>query len=341
MRKKMKRTTKQYIIVAIICIIVMGGAAVTTALMITGQIKDKYASLLDKANQEMNENKHTVYIAVNEISAGDYITEENAEMQTVYSTQPIDAYITSEDMGKVALINIMSGTQVLKSMLSDKMISSELRELEYTVIYVSSNVANNDYVDVRISYPNGESYVILSKKLMKGFLPETSTCYLWLDEKELLRMSAAIVDAGLYNGSRLYVTKYIEPNIQEASVVNYIPSLSILSLLESDPNIIERASQELSRELRKSLENRLADSMETDVSQISWDTNPNVLAVTPFPKQEELVTETLPDPNQESQNTDNVTTDDGSELGSNAGTGDYFYYAEEEQAKESDIEYGE
>lgn len=176
------------------------------------------------------------------------------------------------------------------------------------------------------AYPNGESYVVLSKKTMKGYLPGTPTCYFWMTEEELLRMSAAIVDAGLYSGSTLFLTKYIEPNIQEASVVNYIPSLSVLSLLEDDPNILESTVQELSWEVRKELENRLADSLSSDVSVISWDLDPN-----------------NPDRSEEQQTRqeDPVSTENNGELGDIQGEDDYFYYVEEDEAKEEDIEYGE
>lgn len=323
--------------------VVMGGAATTTAILITGQIKDKYSILLNTAYQEMKDNKRTIYVALNDIMAGDYITNDNVAVKTVYSEQPEDTYITEEDLNKVAIINIRAGTGMLKSMLSANTISSELRELEYTVINISSNILNNDSVDVRLSYPNGESYVVLSKKLMKGYIPETSSCYLWLDEEELLRMSAAIVDASLYTGSKLFVTKYIEPNIQSASIVNYTPSLSILSLLESDPNILARASQDLSREVRKSLENRLADSLDPDVANINWDINPNLM-VTPVPNEldTDADTDIIQDLNQETEQVDDTSlTGTDAELGSIDTADDYFYYAEEQEAKEGDIEYGE
>lgn len=344
MRRRMKRTTKQYIIVAFICIFVLGGAAAFTAIVVTSQIRDKYATQLSDVRKDMEANKKTVYIASADIMTGDYITTDNVAAQTVYATQPAETYITADDIGKVALINISTGTQVLKSMLSGNLIDSELREVEYTVINISTNIVNNDTVDVRIFYPNGESYVVLSKKIIKGYAPGATTCFFWLDEEELLRMSAAIVDAGLYAGSNLYVTKYIEPNIQAASVANYTPSLSILSLLESDPNILDRVTQELSKDVRKSLENRLADSLDTDVSTISWDVNPNVQSnqiTTPAPTPglaEDSTTDTQP---ITQQNNPTSIPEDGKELGNADSKDNYFYYTEEETAKEDDVEYGE
>ena len=271
LKRKLRRTTKQYIVVSLICIIVIGGAAFFTSILFIGQIRAEYKQQLQKALSDMQANQRDVFIAITDISAGDYITEDKLEKMFVYSSQPKDLFITEDDIGKMAIIDIPSQTQVLITMLARENVSSELREVEYNVININSNIVENDTVDIRICYPNGENYVVLSKKIIKSYIAETASCHLWLNEEEQLRMSAAIVDAALYTGSYLYVTKYIEPNIQEASIVNYTPSLAILNLLETDPNILVKASQELNRTVRKQLENRLALSMDIDVSDIKWD----------------------------------------------------------------------
>lgn len=329
-RRKIKRATRQYIIVAFICIFVIGGAAIITSILLTNQIKDEYEHLLAEAKLEKERNTRNVYLAAADIKTGDFISKENVERKTVYASQPEITYITSEDLGKVAMVDIPAGTHIQNSMLTGNTISSELRELQYDVININSNIIANDTVDVRIFYPNGENYIILSKKLLKGYSPETVTCFFWLNEEELLRMSAAIVDAGLYPGSRLYVSKYIEPQIQEASEVNYIPSLSILSLIESDPNIVTRCSQDLSREVRKALENRLAESMTSDIKEVDWDVNPN----TNIARSKE--TKTVNDENFSLNEKVKIETEKNGNQ-----ENDFMLYSEESEAKKREMEYGE
>ena len=137
-------------------------------------------------------------------------------------------------------------------------------------------------------------------------------------------MSAAIVDAALYNGTQLVTTKYIEPNIQDASVITYTPSLQVLGMIEKDPNIVKRSSQELNKRLRKSLENRLAASLSIDVAATDWDVNDNEFT---------------------GQNTEQtLDTQTEVELGSGHEANveqDYLFYADEEKAKEGVLEYGE
>lgn len=269
--RKLKRTTRQYIIVAIICIVVIGTAAVVTSIAMIGQIRQEYEYKLSEAKQTMNDNKRTVFVALSDIETGDILTEDMVEERVVFSSQPGETFITRDDLGKSVIIDIPTGTHLTKSMVAKTEVSSILREVEYDVIYISSNIEPNDVVDIRIIYPNGESFIVLSKKQLKGYQPEMHVCYLWVDEEELLRMSAAIVDAGLYAGSRLFMTKYIEPNIQDASVITYTPSISILKLIEHDPNIVNRCSQILNIEVRKALENRLSESLDLNVEDIYWD----------------------------------------------------------------------
>ncbi|NLK99056.1 MAG: flagella basal body P-ring formation protein FlgA [Clostridiales bacterium] len=269
--RRLKRTTKQYIIVALICITVIGSAAIITFIITTGQIREEYEYMLNEAQQELKEHKRTVYISQSDISRGEILTMDKVELSTVYSAQPSDSYITKDEIGKAAMINIPKGTHIVKGMLAKNLVSSVLREVGYDVIHMSPNIEVNDYVDIRILYPNGENYIVISKKPLKGIWPDSPLCFMWVEEEEILRMSAAIVDAALYRGSKLFMTKYIEPNIQDASIVTYTPNISVLSLIEEDPNIVERCSQLLNKEVRKAMENRLAESLGLDVSMIDWE----------------------------------------------------------------------
>ncbi len=345
---RMRRTTKQYIVVAIICIVIIGGASLLTTIFVARQIRNEYDTLLTEVENDKRQNQRFAYVAMNDIAAGEVITDQNVKRITVYSSQPQGSFITGSEIGQLALIDIPSDTQLIKTMLTEKKVSSELREIEYQVLHISANIVSNDTIDVRIVFPNGESMVVLSKKVIKGITEGSVVCYLWLDPQEILRMSAAIVDAALYPGTQLITTKYIEPSIQEASAITYIPGLSILELLETDPNILERSSQELAREVRKALENRLANSMSTDVSEINWDINPykqKELSLDSDKKKTETdnseEVNTRKDKSKESMEGADAEEDVGEaeELGSVHS--DYFYYVEEQEAKDGVVEYGE
>src|SRR5690606_33923694 len=99
-------------------------------------------------------NQRRVYVASSDIEAGDFITEDNIEVRTVYASQPEEIYLNESGEGKVALVDIPSGTQIINSMLTKTPVSNEIREIEFNAIYISSNISDKDTVDVRISYPN-------------------------------------------------------------------------------------------------------------------------------------------------------------------------------------------
>ena len=200
---RMKRTTKQYFVVASICIIIIGGAAFLTAIFVINQIKGEYKEQLTEVENERMQNQRYVYVAINDIPAGESITENNTKKATVYSSLSQNSYITNYEFGQLALIDIPSDTQIIKTMLTDNIISSELREVEYQIININANIIGNDTIDIRIVFPNGESFVVLSKKIIRGITEGSVMCYLWLDAQEILRMSAAIVDAALYPGTRI------------------------------------------------------------------------------------------------------------------------------------------
>ncbi len=275
LKRKLKRSTRQYIMVALICIIVIGCASIATITLIAGQMKQEYEGQLKEVQREKAINQRSVYIAETAISVGDIITEDLVTKKTVYASQPEDIYMQEDGIGKTALLDIPAGAHVLSNMLTNTSVSDELREIEYNIILVNSNIVEEDHVDVRIMFPNGEDYIILSKKVLRGYSPETGSCYLWLTEEEILRMASASVDAYLYPGSKLYTTKYIEPNLQDGSYVTYKPSVSTLILIQDNPNILETAETALSSQIRKAMENRLAASMVTKVEEIDWSLSTN------------------------------------------------------------------
>lgn len=271
-------------------------------IITTSNIKGTYGKQVKTLESELYSKRQYVYEATYDIEAGQLLTEDLLEYHEVVTEQTSDLYMEKEGLGQYALITIPKGSYIQKSMLFSEDMEDKLREVEIQVIQLNKNLNHNDYVDVRIFYPNGENYILLSQKALK--IGEDMGAYLWLDEKEILLLSSAVVDAYLYEGAYLYTTKYIEPSVQAPSIVTYVPSLSVLNLIKENPNIIEEAKEGLKDNARKELENRLAESQKLDVKEVQWRV----------------------DNTKEGQDGDNQ---------------DYFYYTEEEQANKEEPEYGE
>ncbi|GAA4294848.1 hypothetical protein GCM10023142_32200 [Anaerocolumna aminovalerica] len=269
-RRRLKRTPHRHVVIILVSLILIFIGLILFYFTIIKGIKNEYQHNIDVLKEQLEEKEIYVYEAKVDIPAGSQIKEEDLIYRVSCSDKPQKYFMTKEGIGMTVLMDIRAGTQVIKGMLTEDRVDSNLREVEYNIFYINNNVVQNDYVDVRIRFPNGEDYIVLSKKRILSPNIESFQCFLWLKEEEILSMSSAIVDAYLYSGTILYTTKYIEPNLQEESIPTYQPSLASLTLMEQDKNILDKASMEVNRQLRKAMENRLTEYMNLDISNVNW-----------------------------------------------------------------------
>ena len=128
-------------------------------------------------------------------------------------------------------------------------ISDGVRKQEYNAIVLPTDLTTGDYIDIRVQLPTGQDFIVLSKKMVEipvidGIDSET-TIWLKLSEDEILSMSCAIIESYRINGSKLYATKYAEPGRQEAAIPTYPISAETRDLILADPNVTQKAEQEL------------------------------------------------------------------------------------------------
>lgn len=166
--------------------------------------------------------------------------EETGEVIEKYNEDGVQIY-----KNLVMKVNVPAGSIVTRDMVveSGNETTDTQRIQEYNMIVLPSQLKNGDYVDIRLSLPTGQDYIVLAKKKVLG----TTQTGLWLklDETEILMMNNAIVESYIIPGSKLYATQYPEAGVQEAAVPTYNVSGAVLDLINSDPNISETARQEL------------------------------------------------------------------------------------------------
>lgn len=209
----------------------------------------------------------TVVILKSEVKSGEEITSDmlttqlaNAEVATAGSitmSQFSELSEISDDAGNLIPIKILAKIDIpAKSILTADMISTEeevvtndLREQEYNMIVPITNLESGDTIDIRLRLPSGEDYIVISKKKVTltdlGGVYSTETLLLNVTEEEILTMSAAIVDAYQIAGSKLYATKYTDPGLQSKASSTYVPSQATVRLVDTDPNIVATARNEL------------------------------------------------------------------------------------------------
>ena len=208
---------------------------------------------MKKAEKELQESYIKVYVLNKNVNSGDEISVADLdEMEVVKTNAPTD-YLTPSGLGttNIAKISMTKGTVVSKEMIyaDETKIGNDIRKQEYNMFILPTELQTGDYVDIRLQMPSGTDYIVVSKKKVEvpmiSGIDSTDTISIELSEDEINMLSNAIVDAFKVNGAKLYVNKYTEPGLQEASTPTYPVSQEVLQLINGNPNIVEEARNAL------------------------------------------------------------------------------------------------
>ena len=170
-----------------------------------------------------------------------YIQDENDEKE----------YIELNSVPVVAKVDMTKNTILTRELVSraDNTSSNDVRQQEYNMIVLPMQIETGDYIDIRLSLPSGQDYIVVSKKEVTipevAGLPSENTIWVNLAEEEIILLNNAIVEAYKIPGSKLYANIYTEPGMQSAAITTYTPSREVANLIDADPNIVDRAKTEL------------------------------------------------------------------------------------------------
>lgn len=235
---------------------------------------------INDAKEAIEQLQKKLYVAASDLKSGE-VLDFNADfkMDTVQTTMDVTNIIDETDFqffdndGNIVIkynddgsekskqmmmkIDVPAGTIVTKDMIveTEEEITDTQRIQEYNMIILPSQLKNGDYVDIRYSLPNGQDYIVLSKKRVLG--TNASTIWIKLDEIELSLMNSAIVDSYYYTGSKLSAVPYVEPGMQSASKPTYPASPDALNLIRLNPNILDEIKADYANRYASVAENRV------------------------------------------------------------------------------------
>ena len=209
-------------------------------------------SLQDKNNNpvssRMENGQNVLYLTKNskeyelkKDDSGSYYIENNGNKEYVQlNTVPVIAKVSLKKNAVLTRDTISSGNNTT---------SDDVRKQEYNVIVLPTQLETGEYVDIRLSMPNGQDYIVVSKKSVEiptiDSVDSDSTIWLNLSEDEILSMSSAIVESARMPGSKLYATTYTEPGIQVAATPTYVVNADVLKQIADNPNVVTEAKNEL------------------------------------------------------------------------------------------------
>lgn len=257
MNPMQRRARTSFIIGFLVALII--GALVVVALLV--KIKG-----INEAKEALEALQKQVYVASVDLESGQEVTLEDFSMGTVQTLVPADTMLEADDFEyknkdgeiitkldddgntlqkkMVVKIDIPAGSIITKDMLEDleDQLEDSQRIQEFNMIRLPSQLKNGEYIDVRVTYPNGQDFIVLSKKKVMG--TNTTSIWLKLNELELSILNNAIVESYMSTGAKLYAIEYIEPGMQKEATPTYVVSQEAMNLINRNPNIIEELKQQ-------------------------------------------------------------------------------------------------
>lgn len=227
-------------------------------LLITGVIIAILLLQLSKLNKQIKtETASRVYgyMVTSDVKSGSEINSSQIKSVEINSAVKSDVIYTSAKAdttgalfpaGKKAKVDLHAGTILTTDLTyEDEALSADARKVEYNIITLPSQIQTGDYIDVRLTLPGGQDYIVVSHKKVEiptiSGVDSESCIWMQLSEAEILTMSSAIVEAYQMEGAKLYATRYVEAGTQTAATVTYLPSDDVIALMNKDSNIVQEA----------------------------------------------------------------------------------------------------
>ena len=206
----------------------------------------------------------SLFVLTRDVTAGEELTADMFRMQRVQSEEDLSAAqsLTQEDLiGKRLKVSLTKGAALSADVVYEGVpITDDERRVELRELELPQTLRENEFVDIRIVFPNGEDYLVVGHKrvyrMIRDDEGEVLALQLRLLEEELLRYQAACVDTKTYQDTRLYAVQYTG-EFQSAAQVYYPVNRAVFRLLQWDPNIVELFVVEAEQERRELLETHL------------------------------------------------------------------------------------
>lgn len=192
----------------------------------------------------------TAYVLKQDVKSGDIIDYSSFKQIKIYENMVPKNYIDASKLASmegdyIAKVNLYQNSIVTTDTiaLKEEATTEDLRYVEYNMIVLPTTILEGDYIDIRLTLPNGQDLIIVSKKQVKTILGDTIG--LELTEGEILMMESAIVEAYIMTASKIYAIQYVEPGNQTAAKATYTPTAEVQALIDRNPNIANEARAQL------------------------------------------------------------------------------------------------
>ena len=266
----MQRKARNSILIGVVIGLLIGAVVVGLLFLQLTNVQKNLKEIKDATRQ--------VYVVKNDVKSGTTIDSTMIELKSATKDVIPSDYISTIPENSVAKINITKGTVLSKALIdeADEKTTNDLREQQYNMIILPQYLEVDDYIDIRLTLPNGQDYIVVSKKRIKNITEDT----IWVNmyEEETLAMTNAIVEAYVMKGSKLYATTYVDAGMQQNAIPTYVPSSYVMNVINADKNITEEARRTLVERYTQELRLRRESDITSQVNAYGEEAKDNIEA---------------------------------------------------------------
>lgn len=207
-----------------------------------------------------------LYVLKTDKEKGEIIEKSDLRILEVNSKDINFLPINIDDVvGKACRVQLRADTIMNKGLVQKGILpTDDMRKILFSHIDIPLDIKVSDYIDVRITFPNGEDYIVVEQKSVKDLIEnitgnqDTYLLGICVTEEELLKLSSAKVDLEVYPGTRVYAVKYMG-EYQEKASTNYPLNEFVYEQIQWNPNIKESKLDSQNSINRESLEENLIE----------------------------------------------------------------------------------
>ncbi|RJX39153.1 hypothetical protein D3P09_16810 [Paenibacillus pinisoli] len=198
---------------------------------------------------------------VNIWTVGDGVTDLYAgreiQMQDLVQRELPESFVTQSlvlnpetIIGKYYRIGLLPGTPLSMDLVMEDPVDDTVREFDVVASVMPIGLKVGDYIDFRLIYPRGEDYIVLPHKRVEAI--NDNTIKLKLNETEIHYYQAALIDYFLQSkmGASIYLSKYLEPGMQQPAEAYYAVPENILAIMAADPNLMPKVNAAINNTAR-------------------------------------------------------------------------------------------
>ncbi len=205
---------------------------------------DRFYLIFPFESNIQNNTSGELVFASKDLEKGHIISEDDfvLESSDVFKNTYVDPQYL---IGKKSKIDISANLPITYEMLEDEKSDNKGRIYEVDFATITNNIERGSLVDLRISFPSGEDFTIISKKEVLDISDEKTGDKAFvsfvLNEKEILMLSSAYNDYKLLDGVDIYMAKYVDGEKQEKASENYPVNDFVASLIKANTAIEDKS----------------------------------------------------------------------------------------------------